>query len=133
MAEETVFSDNNVNITTARIIISGTTYALRNITSVKMTMTPAKQGCAITLLVVGIVALLGSFGAFSSDVGEGFVGLLVAAGIIAGAGFWLRSCKADYHVAIASASGEAHALTSKDKAYIEKVVSSINDAIIRYQ
>jgi hypothetical protein len=132
MAEETVFSDNNVNITTTRIIISGTTYALRNITSVKMATTPAKKGCAIVLLIVGILALLGSFGTFSSDPGSGFVALLFAAAILAGAIFWLRSCKPEYHVAIASSSGEAHALTSKDRSYIEKVVGSINDAITRY-
>ena len=85
------------------------------------------------MLVVGIVFLLGAFVGFSEDVATGFVGLLVAGGILAGAIFWLKSCKAGYHVAISSASGEAHALTSKDKAYIEKVVASINDAIIRYQ
>ncbi len=50
MAEETIYSDNNVSVTTTRVMISGTTYALRNITSVKMAMTPASQGCAIVLL-----------------------------------------------------------------------------------
>jgi len=133
MAEETVYSDNNVSVTTARIIITGTTYALRNITSVKMTMTPADQGCAIVLLIFGILVLLGAVGAFSARAGSGMVTLFFAGGIIAGAILWLRSCKPSYHVAIASASGEAHAFTSKDKSYIEKIVASINDAIVRYQ
>lgn len=133
MAEESVYSDGNVNVTTTRVMISGTTYALRNITSVKMAMTPAKQGCAIVLLIVGILAVLVAFGAFSNSVGSGIIALLFAGAIVAGAIIWLRSCKPSYHVAVASASGEAHALTSKDKSYIEKIVASINDAIVRYQ
>jgi len=133
MAEESVYSDGSVNVTTTRVMISGTTYALRNITSVKMAMTPAKQGCAIVLLIFGILAVLGAFGAFSNSVGSGIIALLFAGAILAGAILWLRSCKPSYHVAVASASGEAHALTSKDKSYIEKIVASINDAIVRYQ
>jgi hypothetical protein len=33
-----------------------------------------------------------------------------------------------FHVALSSASGEIHALTSQNKAYVERVVSSINKA-----
>jgi hypothetical protein len=134
MSEEIIYSDSEVSVTTTRVIILGTTYALRNITSVKMAMTPVKQGCAIALLILGIIMLLGAFGGLSSkDVGGAILGLLIAAGIVAGSVFWLRSLKPDYHVTIASSAGEAHALTSKDKNYISKIVESINDAIIRYQ
>lgn len=133
MAEETVYSDDTVSVTTARVIISGTTYALHNITSVKMTFTPAKKGCAVTLLIVSIWGLLGAGGAFSKSVGTGLGGLFLTGGIIAGAIAWMCACKPDYHVAIASSSGEAHVLTSKDKGYIEKIVASINDAIVRHE
>ena len=45
MAEEGIYADDNVSVTTARIVISATTYALRNITSVRMTRTvPSKIG-----------------------------------------------------------------------------------------
>lgn len=132
MAEETIYSDNRVNITTTRVILNNTTYALRNITSVKMATTPAKKGCAIALLIFGILAFLGSFGSMTSDVTSGVVALIFGGVIIAGAIFWMRSCRADYHVAIASSSGEANALTDKDRSYIEKVVACINDAITRY-
>jgi hypothetical protein len=45
MAEERIYADDNVSVTTARIVVSGTTYALRNITSVRMTSTvPSKMG-----------------------------------------------------------------------------------------
>lgn len=132
MEEEIVYSDNNVSITTSRIAIFGTTYALRNITSVKMTMTPAKQGCAIVLLIFGAFSLLGAFGAFGSDVTSGVIALLFSAAVIAVAVMWLRKCKPDYNVSIASASGEAHALTSKDRNYVEQIVGHINEVIARY-
>ncbi|PTX95853.1 hypothetical protein DB345_08550 [Spartobacteria bacterium LR76] len=98
-----------------------------------MAMTPAKMGCAILLLIFGILALLVGLTGFSESTSTGFVGLVFAGVILGLAILWLRSSKPRYHVAIASASGEAHALTSMDKDYIEKVVASINEAIIRYQ
>src|SRR5947208_2463212 len=54
--DETIYSGNNVSVTTTRVIIHGTTYALRNITSVKRAFTPEKTGCAIVLLVIGVIS-----------------------------------------------------------------------------
>ena len=135
MSEDTVFSDTNVTVTTTRVIMGATTYALRNITSVKMAIVPAKQGCAVLLLVIGIILGMIGLGVASQKggIGGGIVVLLVAAAAFVGAIFWLRGAKPTYYVAIASASGEARALESKDKAYIERIVRSINDAIVRHQ
>ena len=131
MAEEQIYSDSVVSITTARVIVSGTTYALRNITSVKTTKTPAKQGCAIMFLLLGILLLIGSVGAFSSGAGTGMTVLLVAGCIVAIAIVWIRACRPTYHVVIASASGEVQALSSQERDYVDKIVGSINDAIVR--
>ena len=132
--EEVIYTDNQVSISTSRIVLGATTYALRNITSVKMTFTPAKRGCAILLLIFGALTLLIGLGKGSSDGVGAVLGGLVVGGIIGGLGYlWMRSSKDDYHVLIASSSGEAKALTSKDKAYIEKIVTAINDAIVRYR
>ena len=46
---------------------------------------------------------------------------------------WMSRIKTQYHVNLSSAAGEVHALTSKNKAYIEKIVVSINDAIVKYK
>jgi hypothetical protein len=127
--EEIIYSDANVSVSTSRVIISGTTYALRNITSVKMTVTPAKQGCAIALIIVGGLGLLG--GLASKD--GVLVGLIIGAIIIGLGVLWLRAVKADYHVTIASSSGEGNALTSRDRPYIQKIVDAINEAIVRYR
>lgn len=142
MAEETVYSDSNVSVTTARVVISGTTYALRNLTSVKMTSSPSGQvGCAAVLLIPGILMLLLSLASCGisglaglvEGVGAGLVGLVISGGIITAAIAWMRKSRANYHVTISSSSGEAHALTSKDRNYVEKIVASINDAIVQHE
>ena len=129
--EETLYSDGTVSVTPARVVIGTTTYAVRNITSVKTTMTPPARGCATLVLAMGIIALLISLGVMGESISAGIVVLIIAASVIVGAIYWRRSCKPQYHVTIASASGEAHALASKDKAYIDTIVASINAAIVR--
>jgi multisubunit Na+/H+ antiporter MnhC subunit len=129
MPEEIIYTDTNVSVSTSRVIISGTTYALRNITSVKMTFTPAKQGCAIALIIVGA---LGALGGLASK--DGVVPALIVGAIVIGLGvLWFRAAKPDYHVTIASSSGEGNALTARDKGYIKKIVDAINEAIVRYR
>ncbi len=131
--EETLYSDNQVTVTTTRVIIGNTTYALRNITSVKPIATSPSMGCAITLLLGGVLVLFIAMATFQSSIADGLVVGLIGAAILAGAIFWLRKLKPTYHVQIASASGEAKALSSPDNAYIQKIVASINDAIVKYR
>ena len=59
--EETIYSDNAVVVTNTRVIIGGTTYALRNITSVEMVSTPPRIGGAILLLVLGLLIVIAIF------------------------------------------------------------------------
>lgn len=128
--EQTIYSDSNVSVTTTRVMIGDTTYALRNITSVRMADTPGRIGCAITLLILGIVLLIGAF----SGVGEKDAGGLVIAGVVIGlAVLWLFGARTKYHVVISSASGEAKALTSRNERYIQRIVNSINEAIVKYR
>ncbi len=129
MSEEILYTDNHASVSTSRVILNNTTYALRNITSVKMTVTPAKKGCAIVLIILG--ALVALCGLPSKDA---ILPTLIVGGILIGLGIvWSNSAKADYHVTIASSSGEGNALTSRDKAYIQKIVNAINEAIVRYR
>ena len=131
MAEGNIYSDNNVSITTARIIVSGTTYALPNITSVKMTATKDKPVIAVALVIVGVILVwVGLFrDTVSSAIGSVIVGgLLLAVGIV-----WVCMVKSTFHVTIASSSGEIRALSSRNRPYIETIVGAINEAIIRYR
>ncbi len=130
--DETIFSDSTVLVTTTRVVLNGTTYALRNITSIRMGLTPAKHGCAIFLLLGGMFFVLTGLAVLFSD-SHMPVPLIIGIIVVILAILWLRSNKPTYHVVIASSSGEVHALTSKNKGYIESIINSINEAIIRYK
>jgi hypothetical protein len=132
MDEEALYVNNNVKVTNTRFIVGETTYTIRNITSIKMTITPPPSGCAIVVICFGIIFLLGTLGTFSKDPVSGFMLLLMACLVIGGGIDWLRKCKPEYNVVIVSSSGENRALTSTDKHYIEDIVDSINDAIVLY-
>ena len=59
--EETIYSDNAVAVTSARVVVCGTTYPLRNITSVGMTCTSPRMVKPVLLLIVGALILLFAF------------------------------------------------------------------------
>lgn len=132
--EETIYADNAVAVTTARVVIGGTTYALRNLTSVKMTFTPPGVFGRLLLLLIGmIIFFVGEFLSYYGNSPAAIIAYIAAGSIVCGTIYEMCKAKSTYHVCLASASGEVHALTSKNKAYIEKVVVSINDAIVKYQ
>jgi hypothetical protein len=128
--EETIYSDNAIIVTNMRVIIGGATYALRNVTSVKMLFTPPRFVKPILLLIVGLVILLAAFMPINENAPAPASVYFIAGTMIVGAILWMCSAKTKYHVGLSSASGEIHLLTSKNKAYIEKVVMSINEALV---
>jgi hypothetical protein len=131
--EETIYSDNAVIVTNMRVIIGGATYALRNITSVKMLFTPPRLVKPILLLIVGLIILLAAFFPINENAPAPASAYVIAGMMILGAILWMFSAKTMFHVGLSSASGEVHALTSKNKTYIERVVLSINEAIVKHQ
>jgi hypothetical protein len=132
MAEERVFlNDSNIYVSNTRVMLHGTTYATANITSVSKRFTPASKGCAVLLIAVGAIAVIGALGSFkSSDAGSSFMVLLVMAAILAAGIFWLRSLKPTFHVVLASAAAERQGLTSKDESLVDRVTIAINEAIV---
>ncbi|MGA3282931.1 MAG: DUF6232 family protein [Verrucomicrobiota bacterium] len=132
--EQRIYFDNVVAVTTTRVVIGGTTYALRNITSVSMTYTPPGVLGAILLLFVGIILFfIGEFLSYGGISPSAIITYAAAGIIVCGTIFGMCRAKPTYHVCLASTAGEVHALTSKNKAYIEKIVVSINDAIVKYK
>ncbi|HEY1719147.1 MAG TPA: DUF6232 family protein [Verrucomicrobiae bacterium] len=129
--EETIYSDNAVVVTNMRVIIGGATYALRNITSVKMLFTPPRLVKPILLLIVGSMILLAALVPMTDTDPAPPAVYVVAGMMIVGAILWMVSAKTKFHVGLSSASGEVHALTSKNRAYIEQIVLSVNEAITR--
>lgn len=131
--EKTIYSDNAVIVTNMRVIIGGATYALRNITSVKMLFTPPRLVKPILLLIVGLIILFAALVPITDTAPAPPAVYVVAVMMIVGAILWMCSAKTRYHVGLSSASGEIHALTSKNRAYIERVVLSVNEAIVKYK
>lgn len=136
MAEEIIYSDNNVQITTARVNILGTTYPLRNVTSVRMTETPPSTGWAMLVGIAGvlitwnvsipILMMMFEMGRFNfSDL---FV-VLLGFGMVLGGFGAATTAGSTFHVIMGTSSGEVQALQSHDQDYIARITSSINDAI----
>jgi hypothetical protein len=117
--EQVLLSENGVSVSTSRFIVSGQTYAMSGITSVKSYKSdPSRKGP----IILGIIGLLLLTGELSTKI----VGLLMIGGAVA----WFKSLKPTYSVLLSSASGEVRALSSQDESYISRVVEALNDAII---
>lgn len=131
--EETIYSDNAVIVTTARVTAGGTTYALRNITSVGMVSTPPRIVGAILLLIVGLLIAVAIFVRLN-EADKAPPGVYFMAGaLIGGSVLWMFKARTHFHVGLLTPSGEVRMLTSKDRTYIQRVVQSINEAIVRSQ
>ena len=129
--EERIYSDNYVTVTTTRVIVGSTTYALRNITSVRMTYTPPRVLGAILLLILSLFMLVAGIVSIHTSTPAPIGVYLIGGVMVVGAILMMVTAKTSYHVNLSSAAGEVHALTSKNRAYIEKVVVSVNEAIAR--
>lgn len=127
MSEETVYySDSAIQVTNARAVLGGKTYAMANITSVTMGEKPVNRTPGIVIAIVGLSIAACTSTASNSAGGVIFGILVLAAGIAIAA-----IAKPSYIVRLGSASGESDALISKDREYIQKIVNAINEAIIK--
>jgi Family of unknown function (DUF6232) len=128
VAEEvSVYRDGNIQITNLRAILHDKTYAMANITSVSTFRQDANTAPGIVLTILGGLVLLGGLGS-NSAVGCALIfGLpMFVVGLIIGI-----AAKHVYWVRIGSASGETNALRSNDRAYIQRIVDAMNEAIVR--
>jgi hypothetical protein len=128
MADEvSVFQDANIHVTNLRTVLQGKTYAMANVTSVSTFVQPGNPAPGVIAALIGGAALL--IGLFSDDkfgCASIFGALLLVIGICVA-----NAAKNRYWVRIGSASGETNALSSLDRAYIERIVNAMNEAIIR--
>jgi hypothetical protein len=58
MGDEAIYVSDNMKVTKTRFIVEETTYAIRNITSGKMTIEPSLSGCATTIIVIGVIFVI---------------------------------------------------------------------------
>jgi len=110
-------------ITSTRAVISGKTYAIRNITSVSM----VKKKFNIFLVIFLGLCALGSLFAIQQSPIAALIGVLIFGGLI------YLVVKPRYAMLVASASGEAQALSSPKRDVIEPIVTAMNEAIASYR
>ncbi len=131
-SEETIYSDSDVTVTTARVLCAGTTYELKNITSVKMGDTPPNAIATLVAIGLGLCVLVTALARL--EINAAFVFLFVVGiALIALAVRHVRQLTPDYHLFISSSSGEVQAFTSKDQSQVEQIVAGVNEAIVRYR
>ena len=121
MAEEiTILKEGNILVTTSRFVVGSQTYAMSGITAVKNTRKDPNHDFTVLLILAGIGIMF--FG------GQWILWGLVLIGIGAFIA-WIK--KPEYGLVLSTASGESQAVTSDDENYIDKIVSSLNDAIVQ--
>lgn len=121
--ETLVLDDGDVKVTTARFIANGQTFALRNITSVKL----QNAGSLRWPIVWAIFAAGSMAGAQAgSRGGEGAVLMAIVFGSLAALLWWRNSAHAIY---ITTSGKEQVAYTTRNKAYAQRVLQALNDAI----
>ena len=125
-AEKTFYTDEQgVRVTSTRLLVESTTFAMSNITSVSRTIqTPERRG----------PVFIGAFGALFILVGGSqreAAGILVFGAILLGlAIFWWTRQKTTYGLRVASSSGELTPISSTSKDRIDKIVQAVNESII---
>ena len=127
--EEPIFhTDGNIQITSTRIIIGNTTYALRNISSVRTFVKTPSRSLDVLLIIIGVFLAL--IGLKSSDSKT----LLVFGIVLLGLGIFLFSSKKPLHmILLGTNSGEVEVLSNLNKDYIDSIEAKINEAIINYR
>jgi len=132
VAEERSFlNDGGVYVSNTRVVIHGTTYATANITSVRKHVTPANNGCAIVLVILGALGALGGLTLALGGSGDGRWSAFVACAVLLILGIvWFKSLHPTYNVMLATAAGERQGLTSKDEGVVDRVTGAIADAIV---
>jgi Family of unknown function (DUF6232) len=131
-SEETIYFDSDVIVTTARVLCGGTSYELRNITSVKMRETHPNAIPTISAIAIGFCVLITALARFEFNPAVVFL-FVVSIALIAFAVKHVHQLTPDYHLIISSSSGEVQAFTSKDQSQVVRIVTGVNETIVRYR
>ena len=122
--ERVFYQDANITITNVRAIMFGTTYALANVTSVKMFVEPRPTApliLGICLIPLGSIAVTTTFWQIL-----GYIAFIGAAVFLVA--WWGTPPK--YWVRVGTASGESNAGSFPQPAQTQRVVGALNQAIV---
>jgi Family of unknown function (DUF6232) len=121
-----------VAVTTSRVLCAGTTYAIGNISSVRLGETHPNAIPTLVAIAIGLCVLVAALARLEFNPAVVFL-FVVGIALIAFAVRHVHQLTPDYHLLISSSDGEVHAFTSKDRQQIERIVAGVNDAIGRYR
>lgn len=133
MSEEMIYSDNNVHVSTHRIVVGGATYVLRHVSAIRM-IAVENDNCMIGGFFLGgggIVGFITVLFVIFSGWSVGVFFWLLFAGLSIWLGGRLGESR-DYCVCIDTSSGKVNALRSSDKNYIGSLAACMNDAVVNY-
>lgn len=130
--QERVFLDREgVRVTSARFQVPGQTFAMASVSSVSFVEQPASRGGAMALVICGALIALMGFAVRSEDVGSsGATWLAVGAALIVAGFLSSKRGKPTFVVSLSTAGGQVKALSSQNRAQIERVVLALNDALV---
>lgn len=123
-AERVILSEGDVSVSTARFVVGAQTYPISNVSSVKWFATPPNTSLAVLLILLG--ALLLVYAITQKEAGAVFLAVGALGG---GVALW-RASKAVCHVVLATSGGEVRAVSSTDRASVERIVGALNQAIV---
>lgn len=130
---ETLFySDDNVQVTNARLIVGGQTYAMRNVTSVRgVEVTPSHVAVYALTLAAGVSALIAA--AFLQEnwkLPVGWLFIVVAIFFSVFAYFVKNSLRSTFQIWINTAGAEQRAMQSRDANTVSAILDAINRSIV---
>lgn len=137
--EKSIYEAADIKVTNLRAVFGAKTYAVSNISAVETETKPPPQFIpAVMAMIGGIMLLIFVSSLFGNNTYNAALNRSVnwnnlifgAIFLAAGLGI-LRVSKPTYIVKISTASGEVRAYESGDKESIEKIVESLNTAIIQ--
>lgn len=130
-SEEKVFFDRqDVRVTSARFIIDCQTFAMRGITSVRLSKETPKRTTPLLFAFAGVgfivLSLPGVYDFQSATPWLASIGVvLLALGVL----FWMGQ-KTEYAVCIVADSGEKKPILSRDGPFITGIVAALNESIV---
>lgn len=126
-SEITILKEGNVKITNVRAVIGTKSYAISNMTSVRMHVNEPKMFLPVFFTVnMGICSVLigiSNMEAYAQCLQTGLYASIT--GIL----LFLISRKTKYSVHITGTAGELRILEANDKDYVERIVHSMHQAI----
>ena len=128
VSETTLLEGEGVLVTSARVVLSGKTYATGNITSVTVVSEPCGGNIAGILILAAVGAILVWMGWFLEFVLPSFTGAI----LLFLAGFWKWTERPKYGIRIGTGAVEQTILWNQDQPYIEQVALALNEAIVHH-